>query len=119
MSDKTKITLSMPEDAAAKLIAGWNAKDPQVMAFLADFGVISVNAKGVELPVKTPEEQTREILQAQYGAVWNTTELQRDFTVHSFLAPFVTVTRKSDGVEGVLQFTHIPRFYFDFVSDTN
>ena len=49
---------------------------------------------------------------------WTTGELQRDFVVHSFLAPFVHVTRKADGVEGSMEFTHYPRFYFNFVPAT-
>lgn len=49
------------------------------------------------------------------GQVWTTEELQRDFTVHQFCAPFVVVTRKADGAAGVLTFQHMPRFYFDFV----
>ncbi len=48
---------------------------------------------------------------------WTTEELQRDFTVHSFLAPFVIVTRKSDNAKGTLQFEHMPRRYFNFVAD--
>ena len=48
---------------------------------------------------------------------WTTEELGRDFTVHAFLAPFVTVTRKADGVRGTLEFTHSPRFYFNFTPD--
>jgi hypothetical protein len=48
---------------------------------------------------------------------WNTEELQRDFTVHSFLAPFVIVTRKSDNAKGIMQFDHSPRRYFNFVAD--
>jgi hypothetical protein len=67
--------------------------------------------------MKTPEEQTREIIEAKHGAAWDTKELQRDYTVHSFMAPFVTVTRKSDGVKGSMQFTHMPRFYFGFVAE--
>ena len=45
---------------------------------------------------------------------WDTTELQRDFEVVGFAAPFVVVIRKSDRVKGVLEFTHRPRVYFDF-----
>ena len=48
---------------------------------------------------------------------WDTQELGRDFVVHSFLAPFVIVTRKSDGRKGSMEFTHSPRFYFNFVAD--
>lgn len=49
------------------------------------------------------------------GMVWTTSELQDDFIVHGFFAPWVTVTRKWDGREGSMTFTHHPRFYFDFV----
>jgi hypothetical protein len=49
---------------------------------------------------------------------WTTEEVQRDFEVHSFLAPFVIVTRRSDGMKGSLEFTHHPRFYFNFVPHT-
>ena len=48
---------------------------------------------------------------------WTTEELQRDFTVLSFAAPFVVVWRKADGVHGSMEFTHSPRFYFNFVAD--
>ena len=48
---------------------------------------------------------------------WTTDELRRDFIVHSFLAPFVTVTRLSDGKVGSLEFNHFPRVYFNFVED--
>lgn len=53
----------------------------------------------------------------EYGQVWNTTELQKDFKVLSFLAPFVMVIRKSDNQKGTLEFNHDPRFYFNFVED--
>ena len=46
---------------------------------------------------------------------WNTEELIRDFTVDGFMAPFVVVTRKVDGVKGSLEFTHNPRVYYNFV----
>lgn len=48
---------------------------------------------------------------------WNTQELQRDFEVIGFAAPFVAVKRKSDGIKGSLEFTHSPRVYFNFVED--
>jgi hypothetical protein len=56
----------------------------------------------------------RQILEMEHGQVWDTQELQRDFDVHGFLAPFVSVVRKSDGAKGALMFQHRPRFYFDF-----
>jgi hypothetical protein len=46
---------------------------------------------------------------------WDTTQLQEDFTVTSFLAPYVFVIRKADGKRGTLRFQHHPRLYFDFV----
>ena len=58
------------------------------------------------------DEHTRQQLEAEHGQVWDTKQLQEDFTVKSFLAPFVMVVRKSDGKEGLLLFTHRPRFYF-------
>lgn len=46
--------------------------------------------------------------------VFDTDELTENFSVKGFMAPFVVVQRKSDGVKGTLTFTHMPRFYFDF-----
>lgn len=57
---------------------------------------------------------SREALEAQYGQVWNTDELRRDFDVLGFGAPFVVVVRRSDGVKGSLMFQHSPRFFFSF-----
>jgi hypothetical protein len=45
---------------------------------------------------------------------WDTRQLQEDFHVQGFAAPYVVVTRKSDGVRGTLQFNHDPRIYFNF-----
>jgi hypothetical protein len=59
-------------------------------------------------------EGERAQLEAEHGQVWNTTELQTDYSVVGFMAPFVVVVRKADGVKGSLLFQHSPRFYFDF-----
>lgn len=48
------------------------------------------------------------------GQTWNTEELQRDYEVLGFSAPYVVIVRKADGVKGSLQFDHRPRVYFDF-----
>jgi hypothetical protein len=48
---------------------------------------------------------------------WTTTTLQEDFDVEGFMAPFVIVVRKADGVRGTLLFKHNPRIYFDFRPD--
>jgi len=59
-------------------------------------------------------EKEREELEAEHGQVWNISEVQAEFSVNSFLAPFCYVTRKSDGVRGTLRFRHMPRYYFGF-----
>lgn len=58
------------------------------------------------------EERTR--LETLHGQVWDTTQLGEDFTVHGFMAPFITVTRESDRQKGIMEFQHHPRFYFNF-----
>jgi hypothetical protein len=49
---------------------------------------------------------------------WTTAEMQEDFIVLGFAAPFAVVRRRDDGTEGSLEFTHSPRVYFNFVPDT-
>lgn len=60
------------------------------------------------------EPGSREALQAQHGQVWSTSELQDDFLVLGFLAPYVVARRRSDGVRGSLMFQATPRYYFGF-----
>ncbi len=55
----------------------------------------------------------REGLEKRYGKVWSTNEMTEDFTCIGFMAPYVVVRRKSDGVKGSLEFQHQPRFYFN------
>jgi hypothetical protein len=50
--------------------------------------------------------------------IWSTDEMCEMFTVTGFLAPFVTVTRKSDGAKGTLMFTGSPRYYFGWSKDS-
>ena len=59
----------------------------------------------------------REELERDVGQVWDTSQLTEDYEVIGFLAPFVAVRRKSDGVRGSLEFTHRPRFYYRFRED--
>lgn len=59
----------------------------------------------------------REALESKHGQVWDTNEVQRDFDVLGFLAPYVVVSRKSDGKKGSLMFQGSPRFYFSFQED--
>jgi len=56
----------------------------------------------------------RKLLEIEYGQVWDTKQLQEDFKVEGFLAPFVVVIRKEDGVKGTLTFQDRPRFYWGF-----
>ena len=56
-------------------------------------------------------------LEARHGQVWDTRELQQDFTVESFCAPFMVATRKETGKRGTLMFQHNPRFYFNWRED--
>mgnify|MGYP003641442182 CR=1 FL=1 len=60
------------------------------------------------------EAGPRQELEEKYGDVWDTQEMSAEFVVQGFGAPYVVVTRKSDGVKGSLTFQHSPRFYFDF-----
>ena len=53
-------------------------------------------------------------LSAKYGQLWDTSEMQKEFDVSSFMAPYVGVTRTRDGVKGTLMFSHSPRFYHSF-----
>jgi hypothetical protein len=57
-------------------------------------------------------------LATQYGDVWDPDELRRDFEVLVFVAPFVRVRRRADGVDGLLMFQHHPRYYFAFEPTT-
>jgi len=57
---------------------------------------------------------SREALKAQYGKVWDTTQLAEEFVVTAFVAPLVVVRRKADDVVGSLEFQTSPRFYFNW-----
>jgi hypothetical protein len=60
---------------------------------------------------------SRDALEAEHGRVWDTDQLRQDFEVIGFLAPVVVVRRRSDGVQGSLEFQHSPRLYWGFVED--
>jgi hypothetical protein len=51
------------------------------------------------------------------GETWTTDELTAAFDVVGFLAPYVVVRRKADGVVGSLLFKHSPRVYFGWQED--
>jgi hypothetical protein len=51
------------------------------------------------------------------GQQWSTDQLCEEFEVIGFMAPFVVVRRRADGVKGSLEFTHSPRIYFNWQED--
>ena len=57
---------------------------------------------------------TREELEEEYGQVYDTNELTAAFEVHSFAAPYVSVTEKATEKHGWMMFQATPRFYFGF-----
>ena len=57
---------------------------------------------------------SREALEAAHGKVYDTSELQEEFQALGFMAPFIIVCRRSDGVRGSLMFQNSPRFYYGF-----
>lgn len=77
------------------------------------------------MPESIESEQKRRLLTqlineggvpASYdGPLWDSDELSEEFEVQGFMAPYVVVRRRADGVRGTLTFTHMPRVYFDFV----
>ena len=56
-------------------------------------------------------------MEQEYGRVWDSDELRAEFKVTGFMAPFVVVNRKVDGVKGTLMFQHSPRLYFAFSAE--
>ncbi len=48
------------------------------------------------------------------GQTWDRDQLTQDFDVLGFSMGYVVVRRKSDGVRGSLEFTHMPRVYYNF-----
>jgi hypothetical protein len=63
------------------------------------------------------ERGERATLEARFGQVWDTDQLSQEVEVQGFMAPFIVVRRKSDGVMGSLEFQHHPRFHFNFAPD--
>ena len=61
------------------------------------------------------EEELKIELETEYGRIYETEELMVEYEITSFMAPFVAVVRKSDNQKGTMRFTHMPRFYYDFI----
>ena len=60
------------------------------------------------------EPGSREALEAQHGQVWDTDQLREEYDALGFMAPYIVVRRRSDGVKGSLEFQHDPRLYFNW-----
>jgi hypothetical protein len=60
------------------------------------------------------EPGSRLDLENKHGQVWDTDQMCQDFEAIGFMAPFVVVKRRSDGVKGSLMFQNSPRFYYSF-----
>jgi hypothetical protein len=70
--------------------------------------------KILSMATKMTLRSDREDLEDKVGRVWDTDELQVDFEVKGFAAPYVVVTQKSTGRTGSLLFQNNPRLYFAF-----
>jgi hypothetical protein len=93
------------------------AADPETQPVGSKAGVKSAETSAYEAAEIAEKSRVREELLKTYPLVWDTAELQRDYVVLGFQAPYVVVRRKSDDKLGSLQFCHRPRFYFGFVED--
>ena len=71
----------------------------------AKYGSVEYESEVAEYRIK---------LEEQYGTVWNTSEVQRDFEITGFGAPQCGAIHKETGIKGTLTFSHQPRFYFNF-----
>ena len=69
----------------------------------------------MKYPKNGTEEEIKKYLEVTWGDVWATDEATKLFEFEGFGGGIAVVTRKSDGVRGSLNFTHMPRFYFDFM----
>ena len=63
------------------------------------------------------EERVKAELSEKHSEVLNTSEMTAKYQALGFLAPWVHVERREDGVRGTMEFTHSPRFYFHFVPE--
>lgn len=63
------------------------------------------------------ESANRAKLQERHGQVWDHEQMQKEFSVRGFLAPYVMVTNKETGARGVLEFQNSPRFYFRWTEE--
>jgi len=62
-------------------------------------------------------DQPASDLAANTAHTWTPDQMRAEFDVDGFMAPFVVVRRRSDGARGMLEFTHLPRVYFNWTPD--
>lgn len=82
---------------------------------MADTKAGELTIKDYGEQVDQDKDKARFRLEALYGQVWDTKQLQEDFEVLGFQAPCVVVIRKADNVKGSLEFVHMPRYYHSWV----
>lgn len=81
---------------------------------MANTTIGGLTIKDYGSPVPASEVEARTELEAKYGKVWTTDEMRKEFDIVGFGAPFVVAVEKSTGAKGSLEFSHSPRFYFDW-----
>ena len=64
--------------------------------------------------ITSDKDRERSRLESKHSEVLDTRQMQEKYAVTGFGAPYVVVTRKSDGIVGSLEFQNAPRFYFNF-----
>ncbi|MBI2806119.1 MAG: hypothetical protein HYX68_14150 [Planctomycetes bacterium] len=62
-----------------------------------------------------PPPRTRAELEREFGKVWDTHELAREFVITSIIGSTVVVRRKTDDVVGTMKYQSNPPLYFGFV----
>ena len=85
--------------------------DPEIEIVTAQLQYMKLDKEREE---QAEEHEFEQKLIAEYGQLWNTEQVTKDFEIRSFMAPYVSVRRRSDNVKGTMQFTHMPRWYFNF-----
>ncbi len=56
----------------------------------------------------------RQLLEEKYGEVYTLEELDKEFKIIGFMAPYIAVDRLSDDKRGTMMFQDRPRFYYNF-----
>ena len=97
----------MKEDIKETEIAG---------ALMLNLGIIKTDEPVREelVEIINSGNEDRDAITKEYGQTWDSQELQRDFDVLGFMAPYCRVRRKSDNKKGSIMFKHSPRIYFGF-----